>query len=216
MKPLLLYFILIPLLGFSQYTENDWEERDSWMPLDSIYKAVNITEGQSVADIGCHEGYMTVHLAYRLGKSGKVYAVDVRNDRLETLKRILKRKKLNNVDVILGGYSNPKLPENVLDIVIIMDTYHEMDDYSSILEHVYKALKPGGRIAIFEKLKARVQGKSRGDMTMAHSLAPNYVMDELKQAGFKFSYLNNDLGDWENDPDKTMWLLVGEKPLVAK
>lgn len=213
MNRLLWFFLLVPLMSFSQYTESDWEERDTWMPLDSIYSAVAISKGLAVADIGCHEGYLTLHLSDKIGQSGKVYAVDVRNDRLETLSRILKRKQVSNVDVILGGYSNPKLPKNTLDIVVIMDTYHEMDDYKIILKHVYKALKPGGRIAIFEKLKARVIGKSRDDMTMAHSLAPNYVMGELKQAGFKFKYLNNDLGDWENDPDKTMWLLVAEKPL---
>ena len=92
---------------------------------------------------------------------GKVFSVDVREDRLETLDENLKVRNLTNVDIILGDYDNPKLPKNKLDVVVIMDTYHEMVDYMTILGHVHKSLKTGGRIVIIEKLKSRVKGESR-------------------------------------------------------
>jgi ubiquinone/menaquinone biosynthesis C-methylase UbiE len=208
----LLFIMLMPMVAFSQYTENDWEERDTWMNVSDIFEIANIQYGSYVADIGCHEGYLSIHLAHKVGKGGRVYAVDVRNDRLDVLKDNLEDRALYNVEVILGDYDNPKLPENKLDVVVIMDTYHEMTDYMAILNHAKNALKPGGRIVIIEKLKSRIKGKTRDEQTNAHSLGMRYVKQELKDVGFKLKYENDDMGDWENDPDKVIWMVVATKP----
>lgn len=204
--------LLIPLVAFSQYSENDWKNRDTWMDVSNIFDIANIQYGSHVADIGCHEGYLSIHLAHKVGKGGRVYAVDVRADRLEVLKSNLEDRALYNVDVILGDYDNPKLPENTLDVVVIMDTYHEITEYMTVLQHAKNALKPGGRIVIIEKLKSRIKGKTRNEQTNAHSLGMRYVKRELKEIGFKLKYEKNDLGDWENDPDKVIWMLVATKP----
>ena len=202
---------LLPLIGLAQYVEGEWEERDSWMDTAFIFEKVGITEGSYVADIGCHEGYLSVRLANTVGKEGRVFAVDVREDRLETLKGILKERDLENVNVILGDYDNPKLPKNTLDAVIIMDTYHEMTDYMTILKHVKTALKPGGRIIIIEKQKRKVRDQSRTSQTDAHSMSPKYVRKELLSAGFKNLIQKSKMGFWENDEDKVIWMLVAEK-----
>jgi len=207
----LLIALFLPLVVFAQYEEADWEERDTWMPLDTIIKAIGIDTGDYVADIGCHEGYLSVYLANRIGTSGKVFAVDVRMDRLETLKAIAKERELDNIKTIVGDYDNPNLPKARLDTVIIMDTYHEITDYMTVLGHVYAALKPGGKIVIIEKLKSRIIGKSRDDQTDAHSLSTKYVKRELKRTGFSVNYENNDLGDWENDEEKVIWMLIATK-----
>ena len=201
----------MPYFGFAQYVEADWEDRDTWMDVNDIFNNANINNGSHVADIGCHEGYLSIHLAKRVGAKGKVYAVDVREDRLEILDENLKSRSLTNVDVILGEYDNPKLPKNKLDVVVIMDTYHEMEDYMTILKHVHTSLKPGGRIVVIEKLKSRIKGKSRADQMDAHSLGPKYVKSELEDAGFKITYQNDDLGDWENDEDKVIWMVIATK-----
>jgi len=216
MKVLLKYtlFVLtlfITELTLAQYSEYDWEERDTWMNVKDIFEHANVEAGSHVADIGCHEGYLSIHLAQRVGVEGKVYAVDVREDRLESLRENLKSRELSNVNVILGDYDNPKLPENTLDVVFIMDTYHEMEDYMTILEHVQKALKPGGRIIIIEKLKRKVRDRSRKSMTDAHSLSPKYVRKELLSSGFKNLIQDNNIGTWENDEDKVIWMLVATK-----
>lgn len=208
---LIAFFAIIPLIGFSQYAEYDWEERDTWMDVDFIFEKAGINSGSFVADIGCHEGYLSIHLAKKVGEQGQVFAVDVRTDRLEALEAHLEERNLNNVKVILGEYDNPKLPENSLDVVVIMDTYHEMNDYMTILEHVKRALKPDGRIVIIEKLKSRIKGKSRQTQTNAHSLGLRHVKKELQQVGFIMVYQNNNIGKWEQDPNKTIWILVGKK-----
>jgi len=207
-----LVLLLLPSIAFAQYSEYDWTERDTWMNPSEIFEEAGITKGSFVADIGCHEGYLSIHLANKVGKGGRVFAVDVREDRLEGLKANLENRALFNVEAILGDYDNPKLPKNTLDVVVIMDTYHEMNDYMTILRHVKTALKPGGRIVIIEKLKSRIKGKSRSSQTDAHSLGTKYVKRELKKVGFRLTYENNDMGDWENDSDKVIWMLVAVKP----
>lgn len=211
MEKFRLLLLLIPFLGFSQYSEYDWEERDTWMNVNYIFQQAGIKRGSFVADIGCHEGYLSVHLAKKVGSEGQVFAVDVRADRLASLKEHIKDRDINNVNIVLGDYDNPKLPKNALDVVVIMDTYHEMTAYMTILEHVKKSLKDNGRIVIIEKLKSRIKGKSRITQTNAHSLGMKYVEGELVKTGFNIVYKNNDLGNWENDQDKVIWMIIAEK-----
>ena len=211
MKKLNLFILLIPFIGFSQYSEYDWEERDTWMDVNYIFQKAGIEKGSFVADIGCHEGYLSIHLAKKVGSEGQVFAVDVRSDRLESLEEHLKDREIDNVNVILGDYDNPKLPKETLDVVVIMDTYHEMTDYMTILEHVKQSLKPNGRIVIIEKLKERIKGKSRTAQTNAHSLGMKYVEGELIKTGFNIVHRNNNIGNWENDEEKVIWILVGQK-----
>ncbi|MCK0109747.1 methyltransferase domain-containing protein [Flavobacteriaceae bacterium S0825] len=206
-----LVLCFLPIIGHAQYTQNDWKERDTWMPIETLFELANIKEGSQVADIGCHEGYLSIHLANNVGANGRVYAVDVREDRLDRLKEHLESRNLNNVAVIVGDYDNPKLPNETLDVVFIVDTYHEMTDYKVILNHVYKALKPNGKLVILEKLKSRVKNATRREQTNAHTLGPKYVKQEMKDANFSIVKQINDLGHWQNDEDKIMWLLVAKK-----
>ena len=150
---LLIFGVLISLHVHSQYNPKDWEDRDQWMDVEQIFQLAGIEEGQHVADIGCHEGYFSIHLARRVGIRGKVFSVDIREDRLAKLNNNASERELFNITTILGEYDDPKLPENALDVVVIMDTYHEMKDYMTILEHVKSSLKPSGRILIIEKYR---------------------------------------------------------------
>ncbi len=210
-KSLGVLVFLVINTSLAQYKENDWEERDTWMKVSEIFKIAEIESGSKVADIGCHEGYLSIHLANEVGSSGKVFAVDVRKDRLDTLDEHLKKRKLKNVKTILGNYDDPKLPKNLLDAVIILDTYHEMEDYMVILTHVRKALKPGGKIVLIEKFKKHMLNKSRDDQTDAHTIAMHYVKDELTKAGFTVTKQIKDFGRWKKEEDKRIWILVGSK-----
>lgn len=196
----------------SQYTEQDWLERDDWMKTTALLSMAGVKEGDKVADIGCHEGYLSIHLAKKVLDRGKVYAVDVRSDRLETLQSNAKKRKLTNIEAVLGDYDDPKLPKNELDVVFIMDTYHEMDSHEQILQHVKNALKPGGKLMLMEKLKKRVKNKSRDEQVSAHSLGANYVRKELEQAGFAIISEIKNHGKWEREEDKQMWVLLAQKP----
>ncbi|MGI9546845.1 MAG: class I SAM-dependent methyltransferase [Flavobacteriaceae bacterium] len=211
----LLLFLCTLMLSFglnAQYNADDWQERDQWMDIERIMSLAGVGEEDHVADIGCHEGYLSMHLSKRVGIRGKVYAVDVRDDRLEKLNKNAADRNIYNITTILGDYDDPKLPKNELDVVVIMDTYHEMKDYMTILEHVKLALKPNGKIVILEKLKSHAKNKSRKEQTSSHTLAPKYVRKELQEVGFKVIEQVNNIGDWENNSSKKIWILVGILP----
>jgi ubiquinone/menaquinone biosynthesis C-methylase UbiE len=196
----------------AQYTEGDWKDRDSWMNVPRLFNWAGVEHGATVADIGCHEGYLSMHLAKWVGAEGKVFSVDVREDRLKTLKENAKKRKLYNVVPTLGDYDDPKLPANKMDVIFVVDTYHEIDEHVSMLSHIHKSLKPGGRILILEKLKDHARNKSRSDQANAHTLSPKYVKKELKDAGFTVTGEFIDIGNWENETSKKIWVLVAVVP----
>ena len=198
--------------SLAQYTENDWPSRDTWMQPERILELAQIGPGDKVADIGCHEGYMSMHLARTVAQGGIVFAVDIREDRLKRLAANASERRLENIVTVLGRENDPLLPENGLDAVFIVDTYHEMEAYMEVLGHVRNALKPGGRIIILEKLKDYARNKSRDEQTDYHTLSPEYVREELMAAGFQMMKEVNDLGNWENDPDKKIWVLLAKVP----
>ncbi len=209
-----MFVLLFVCAGFTaqliaQYNSSDWQERDEWMDVERIFELAGVSEGQNVADIGCHEGYLSMHLARAVGVRGKVYAVDLREDRLEKLNKNASDRNIYNITTIHGDTDDPKLPQGQLDLVVIMDTYHEMKDYITILEHVKRSLKPNGRIVILEKLKSFAKNQNRKEQVSAHTLAPQFVRKELRQAGFKVIEQLNNIGNWENDSSKKIWILVG-------
>ena len=203
--------IAILILGaglHAQYSEYDWEERDEWMNVEELMQLSGIAIGDRVADIGSHEGYLTMHLAEAVGKEGEVLAEDISSSRLERLRNHASARGFSNVRTILGDETDPKLPEGILDIVFVVDAYHEMARPKTMLQHFRSALKPGGRIVILEKLKEKVRGKSRKAQTTAHRLSPDYVRKELKEAGFTILREVKDMGDWEENPKKKIWVII--------
>ena len=103
-KELGLLFSLLCVLGvsYSQYTESDWAARDQWMDVTKIFEWAEVDPGDIVADVGCHEGYLSMHLARRVGTGGKVYAVDVVQSHLSVLEKHANERKLNNIATVLG------------------------------------------------------------------------------------------------------------------
>ncbi len=205
------FFLFFSSLTFAQYTSDDWNSRDKWMNIEALFEMANVTPGYAVADVGSHEGYLTMHLAKRVGAQGKVYAVDINDYRLEKLEKHAKKRKFKNITTVLGDYDNPKLPENKVDIVFVIDTYHEMSSYKEMLQHFYNSLKPNGKIVVLEKIKKHKIGKSRAEQVSAHTLSSNYVKDELQEAGFTVSHEASNFGYWERDKTKQMWILVASK-----
>lgn len=213
MKHVPIFLILTAFqCGIAQYVESDWESRDKWMDTGLILEWAGVSPGDKVADIGCHEGYLSIHLARKVERNGTVFAVDIREDRLQRLAANASSRHLENIVAVHGTEDDPKLPVKDLDAVFIVDTYHEIVDYKAVLAHVREALKPGGRIVILEKLKEYARERTRNEQVTSHTLSLSYVRDELREAGFEILRSANNLGNWENDPDKKIWLLIARVP----
>jgi tRNA A58 N-methylase Trm61 len=207
-------FLFGPLFSFSQdkwkdvYTEKTWEDRDKWQKANDIIHQLNIKPGSKVADVGCNEGYMTIKLSAFVGNSGKVFSVDVDQGKLDKLSVNLKKRNVTNVEAVKGDYDNPKLPLNLLDAVIILDTYHEMDDHDKILQHINASLKPGGRLVLCEPIADERRKSMREDQEKQHELGMDFALEDVKKAGFTIIKQQDPFVDRSKEKGDKMWLIV--------
>ena len=126
-------------------------DRAAWQKPELIMDALRIAEKATVADIGAGAGFFTVRLAVRVGPNGIVYAEDIQQEMLDSIKRRVSREGLNNVVYRLGTDTDTRLPKGALDAVLVVDVYQEVREESSrigLLRHLADTLKPNGRIGI--------------------------------------------------------------------
>jgi SAM-dependent methyltransferase len=134
----------------------DWldrEERDIEEAPDAALDALDLKAGQTVADIGAGSGYMSVKMAKRVGSSGRVYAEDIQPEMINLLGRRLARERLANVTPVLGLVDDCKLPAAAIDLMLLVDVYHEFAEPQKMLRTMRAALKPGGRLVLLEYRK---------------------------------------------------------------
>ena len=125
-------------------------DRAAWQKPEQIMDALKIAEGSRVADIGAGAGFFTIRLARRVGPNGRVYAQDIQQAMIEAIKRRLTRERLQNVETVLGTEDDPRLPHGILDAVLVVDSYQEVEVRERVpfLRNLAAALKRGGRLGI--------------------------------------------------------------------
>jgi ubiquinone/menaquinone biosynthesis C-methylase UbiE len=193
------------------YSQPAWAERDKWQRADDLIRLLNLRPGAVVADVGCHEGYMTFKLAKKVGNDGLVYAVDVSASKLEKVKARANENKITQIKTLQGDDNNPKLPDDVLDAVLILDTYHEMNAHEEILQHLRKSLKRGGRLVICEPIADTRRKVSRVEQEKKHELSIDHALKDLRDAGFKIDYQKDPFIDRTKEKGDKMWVVVAEK-----
>jgi SAM-dependent methyltransferase len=142
-----------PVMGYQGAPWLERGEREEEEAPDVALNALKIAKGASVADIGAGSGYITVRLAARVGATGRVFANDVQPQMLNILARRLNNANITNVTLIEGTLDDPKLPPASVDLVLMVDVYHELSQPQSILRHLRESLKPGGRLVLLEYRK---------------------------------------------------------------
>src|SRR5688572_27605404 len=125
-------------------------EREEEEQPDVALDAIGIAKGSTVADVGAGAGYFTWRLAERVGPSGKVYGNDIEPKMLELLRKNMRERKITNVEPVLGAIDDPKLPRQALDLVLLVDVYHEFSEPQKMLQRIRESLKPDGRLALLE------------------------------------------------------------------
>lgn len=134
--------------------ELEGPDRDQWQSPDKIMDALGVGEGVVVADLGAGSGWFTIWLAGRVGPNGVVYAEDIQRQMIDSITRRVERLGLKNVRTVLGTANDPRLPAAAIDAVLIVDSYHEMEQPVALLKNVARALKPAGRIGIVNFTKS--------------------------------------------------------------
>lgn len=162
----------------------DWlerPEREKEENSSQLLRNMKIKPGMVVADIGAGSGYYTTRMSKLVG-SGKVYAVDVEPEMIKYLDQRIAKEKLNNVKTILGGEKNVQLPANSVDLMLLVDVYHEFSFPYEMGRSMLEALKPGGLLYLVE---FRAEDNSV-PIKAVHKMSEKQSVKELKAAGFQF------------------------------
>jgi SAM-dependent methyltransferase len=156
----------------------DDPNRDAWQKPDAVLDALQLAPTAVVADLGAGTGYFSVRLAKRVPK-GKVFAVDIEPKMLQYLGERAHREHLSGLQPVRASAADANLPEPV-DLVLIVDTYHHIENRSAYFTRLGGSLRPGGRLAIIDfKLDA-----PDGPPVEAR-IAPEKVTAELETAGYR-------------------------------
>jgi ubiquinone/menaquinone biosynthesis C-methylase UbiE len=163
----------------------DWlvrSERETEEAPDAALDAIGIPRGATVADVGAGVGYFTWRLAERVGPSGKVYANDIQQVMLDKLRTNMETRKLTNVETVLGAEDDPKLPAGAVDLVLLVDVYHEFSQPQKMLQKIRQALKSDGRLVLLEYRKEDPSIPIRPE----HKMSADEVRAEIQPEGFRF------------------------------
>jgi arsenite methyltransferase len=151
---------------------------------DEIIAGLEISEGDVIADIGSGGGYFTIAFAGKVGKAGRVYAVDVKPKYLEFIRRKAAREGLDNVSCVLGTSSGADLPEAGLDLLFARNVFHHLPDPSDYFRTMMRYLKPGAKVVIIDHKPKRGFGFVS---LFKHHTPGETVVREMERAGYSLT-----------------------------
>jgi len=157
----------------------DRPEREDEEHPEAVIDAMGLRGGEVVADLGAGSGYFTFRLAAEVGKTGKVLAVEIQDEMIETLRRRAKALGITNVEAVKGSETDPKLPASGVDRVLMVDVYHELSYPFEVMTKVREALKPGRCVVFVEYRKE----DPRVPIKEVHKMSVEQLAKEMKVVG---------------------------------
>jgi ubiquinone/menaquinone biosynthesis C-methylase UbiE len=157
-------------------------ERETEEAPGAALDAIGIRKGSVVADIGAGAGYFTWRLAERVGPEGTVYANDIQPGMLELLKKNIAERGLHNVKTVLGKTDDPRLPAGKIDLILLVDVYHEFSEPRKMLRSMRESLAPGGRLVLLEYRREDPKVPIRPE----HKMSVPQVKAEIEPEGYRF------------------------------
>jgi ubiquinone/menaquinone biosynthesis C-methylase UbiE len=185
----------------------DWlirESREEEERPDQMLDSLKIKPGDVVADVGAGVGYTSLRLSRRVGPEGKVLATDIQPEMIRMLRANMRTFGVKNVVPLLATQTDTKLPEGKVDLVIMVDVYHECSDPEALLQGIRKALKPGGRLVLVE-YKAE---DPNVPIKPEHKMTTAQARKEVEPQGFAFKEVLDFL-PWQH-------ILIFERPADGK
>jgi len=157
------------------------KERQEEEHCKQLLAALKIKPGQTVCDMGCGSGFYTVRMAKLVGEKGLVLAVDIQPEMLSLLDKTAKKAGTKHIKPVLGSPIDPSLPAGEVDLILVVDVYHEFGYPVQMLAAMRKSLKPGGRIALAEY---RLEDPAV-PIKLLHKMSKEQILKEYAANGLK-------------------------------
>ena len=142
---------------------------------EKLLKALEIKEGMTVADVGAGSGYHSFMISPLVGDKGKVIASDIQQQMLDIITKKAKELKVTNIETVKGTTTDPKLPAGKVDLILMVDVYHEFEHPFEMTEKMVEALKLGGRLVFVE---FRLED-DKVPITLVHKMSERQVLKEM-------------------------------------
>jgi ubiquinone/menaquinone biosynthesis C-methylase UbiE len=173
---------IAPVMGLSGADWLDREEREREEQPEKAIAQLNLKPGMMVGDVGAGTGYYSIRMAKLIAPAGLVYANDIQPGMLDKLRERAAAVNVTNIVTVLGTEADPKLPAAKLDMVVLVDVYHELSRPQRMLEGIRESLKPGGRLVLLEYRKEDPSVPIRPE----HKMSVDEVKAEVTPEGFRF------------------------------
>jgi SAM-dependent methyltransferase len=173
---------LLPVLATAQaiIEEGHEAQTNKRQPPDKILAAIGVERGMVIGEVGAGYGRYTVHLASKVGLSGKVYAEDIDRKSVDHLRDRCRRAGFSNVEAVLGDVSDPHFPKGEIDLVFMILTYHHLADPVGLLKSLVPSLKPGATVAVVDPEYSKDPGSISSEYTSEEKISR-----EAASAGFE-------------------------------
>lgn len=146
-----------------------------------VLDALELRPGQAVADLGCGSGYYSFRMAELVGNDGRVFAVDIEPRMLDFVRERARRERVTSIETVTATAENPNLAPQSIDLLLMVDVYHELEYPFEVMQKVRSALKPGGRVALVE-----FRGEDPKVMIKAvHKMTEKQVITEMAAVGLR-------------------------------
>jgi ubiquinone/menaquinone biosynthesis C-methylase UbiE len=172
--------VFAPVMGVGGAGWLERAEREEEEAPSKAIEALELKPGMVVADIGAGSGYYTSRMAKKVAPSGRVLATDIQPGMIELLERRIKAEGLSNVTTILGAMDDPRLQPGSIDLAIMVDVYHELQQPQLFLQRLKPAFKPGGRLVLLEFRKE----DPKIPILEVHKMSVAEVRAELEAEGY--------------------------------
>ena len=166
------------LLFFSPVANGAQDSRDRYHQPDRVMDLMGVKAGMIIGEVGAGSGYFTFHLARRVGESGKIHANDISRRALNSLERRMEREGINTIATIVGEVYDPLLPQD-LDMVFIVNAFHDIAHQVALLNSLAPSLKPGAAVVIIDRDPDKIVNSS------GHVLTREEVLERIEQSVFR-------------------------------
>lgn len=152
--------------------------RDRYHQPDKVMDVVGVKPGMVIGEVGAGHGYFTFHLSRRVGESGKIYANDISTRALAALRRTSEEKGALNIETVVGEVEDPLFPDDSLDMVFIVNAFHDLTKPVELLDNIVPSLKPGAPVVIIDRDPDKAGGYNRHVLTQAE------VLEHIENSAF--------------------------------
>lgn len=162
---------IAPVMGVGGADWLDRGEREREEQPEKALDALNLGPGMFVGDVGAGTGFYALRIAQKVAPTGKVFANDIQPAMLTRIRQNAAARRITNLEFVLGTDSDPRLPAGALDLVLMVDVYHELSKPQQMLQNIRTSLKPDGKLVLleFRKEDPRVPIRPEHEMSVAEA-----------------------------------------------